>query len=344
MSATAETDLPAKGLGDSRLRLAFGGLLVAKFIGALDQTIMTTALPTIAGQLGGLTDLSWVVTAHVLAAAAATPLWGKASDLYGRRGTARRVAIAIFVAFSALSGTAQSIGELIAFRRGQGVGAGGVMTLAARASPISSRRASAAATRVHPDHVPAGEPGRTAAGGLFVDQLSWRWAFYVNVPIGAARPGVLIVTCPRAAHRRAGRDRLRRRGAPRQRGRRDHADRTWGGSQYGWGSPEMLGLIAGAVGAARPFTGAGANAPPSRSCRCACSRPGVHGRSRPARSRDPVAVRGDRIPAGVPAARHRRERDRLGLLTLPLLVGERAVNDLARQIVAQRPAATRSSP
>ena len=115
MSATADTDLPARGLGDSRLRFAFGGLLVAMFIGALDQTIMATALPTIAGQLGGLTDLSWVVTAYVLAAAASTPVWGKASDLYGRKRLIA-AAIGVFVAFSALSGTAQSIGELIAFR------------------------------------------------------------------------------------------------------------------------------------------------------------------------------------------------------------------------------------
>src|SRR5205823_13159304 len=88
MSATADTKMSNPGagsLGDRRLRLAFGGLLVAMFIGALDQTIMATALPTVAGQLGGLTDLSWVVTAYVLAAAATTPLWGKASDLYGRK-------------------------------------------------------------------------------------------------------------------------------------------------------------------------------------------------------------------------------------------------------------------
>src|SRR5438132_1054813 len=85
--------------------LAFGGLLVAMFIGALDQTIMATALPTIAGQLGGLSELSWVVTAYMLAAAATTPLWGKASDLYGRK-TLLGAAITIFIAFSALSGAA----------------------------------------------------------------------------------------------------------------------------------------------------------------------------------------------------------------------------------------------
>src|ERR1700733_5485212 len=114
---------------NSNLMLAFGGLLVAMFIGALDQTIMSTALPTIAGQLGGLGELPWVVTVYVLAAAASTPLWGKASDLYGRK---RLIAAAIvaFIGFSALSGAARTIGWLIAFRALQGIGAGGVMTLA----------------------------------------------------------------------------------------------------------------------------------------------------------------------------------------------------------------------
>src|SRR5215467_698421 len=94
--------------------VVFGGLLLAMFISALDQTIMATALPTIAGDLGGLSELTWVVTVYVLAAAATTPVWGKLSDLLGRRGLLR-TALAIFLVASALSGIAQSIGELIAF-------------------------------------------------------------------------------------------------------------------------------------------------------------------------------------------------------------------------------------
>src|SRR4051812_23242444 len=109
--------------------VVFGGLLLAMFISALDQTIMATALPTIAGDLGQLTDLSAIVTVYVLAAAATTPVWGKLSDQFGRRPLLR-AAITLFLAGSVLSGVATSIGELVAFRAVQGIGAGGVMTLA----------------------------------------------------------------------------------------------------------------------------------------------------------------------------------------------------------------------
>src|SRR6266480_3843644 len=114
---------------DRAVRIVFGGLLLTMFVAALDQTIMATALPTIAGELGGLSQLTWVVTVYVLAAAALTPIWGKVSDLFGRRGLLR-AAILVFLAGSALSGVAQNIPELIAFRALQGAGAGGVMTLA----------------------------------------------------------------------------------------------------------------------------------------------------------------------------------------------------------------------
>jgi EmrB/QacA subfamily drug resistance transporter len=234
---------PTFSLGRAPL-LAFGGLLVAMFIGALDQTIMATALPTIAGQLGGLSDLSWVVTVYVLGAAASTPLWGKASDLYGR-GRLLRAAILIFIAFSALSGAAAGIAELIAFRAVQGMAAGGVMTLA---------------TASVADLVPPRERGRYQGyiqltfllaslagpllGGLFVDQLSWRWAFYVNAPIGALAIALLVVRLPAPTQERAA--------------RLDYAGAgllsatvvaillvaTWGGSRYAWGSPVVLGLIA----------------------------------------------------------------------------------------------------
>jgi EmrB/QacA subfamily drug resistance transporter len=230
-----------------RLMTTFAGLCAAMFIAALDQTIMATALPTIAGQLGGLADLSWIVTVYVLAAAASTPVWGKVSDLYGRKGLIS-AAILIFVMFSALSGLAQSIGELIAFRAVQGIGAGGVMTLA---------------TATVGDLVPPRERGRYQGyiqltfllasiagpllGGVFVDQLSWRWAFYVNVPIGLVALGVLTAYLPPPVRR----DRVQI----------DYLGAallastiitilliaTWGGNQYAWISPQILVLIGAAV-------------------------------------------------------------------------------------------------
>src|SRR3954468_15288170 len=114
---------------DRRFALTFTGLLLAMLLASLDQTIVSTALPTIVRDLGGIDDLSWVVTAYLLTATVSTPLWGRISDLYGRKRLFQ-AAIVVFLAGSALSGAAQSLGELIGFRALQGFGAGGLMTLA----------------------------------------------------------------------------------------------------------------------------------------------------------------------------------------------------------------------
>jgi EmrB/QacA subfamily drug resistance transporter len=229
------------------LLLAFGGLLAAMFIGALDQTIMSTALPTIAGQLGGLGDLPWVVTVYVLGAAASTPVWGKASDLYGRKNLLR-AAIVVFIGFSALSGAAQSIAELIAFRALQGIGAGGVMTLAMATvgDLVTPRERGRYQGYIQLTFLLASLAG-PLLGGLFVDHLSWRWALYVNVPFGLLALAVLSAYLPAAP--------------PRDGARIDYAGAAllastvvaillianWGGSQYAWGSPLILGLIAGSA-------------------------------------------------------------------------------------------------
>jgi MFS family permease len=134
---TTEADRTGTGTGTGtpgpltrrQLRIVFGGIMLGMLLAALDQTIVATALPTIVGDLGGLNHLSWVVTAYLLTSTAVTPLWGKLSDLYGRRGTFQ-AAIAIFLAGSMLSGLAQNMGELIAFRAIQGLGGGGLMELA----------------------------------------------------------------------------------------------------------------------------------------------------------------------------------------------------------------------
>src|SRR3954470_19760132 len=133
MTATAPTDQPTAHAPEPpagpRMLLTFSGLLLAMLLASLDQTIVSTALPTIVGDLGGIDRLAWVVTAYMLAATVTIPLWGRLSDLYGRKRLFQ-AAIAVFLAGSALSGAAQSLGELIAFRALQGLGAGGLMTLA----------------------------------------------------------------------------------------------------------------------------------------------------------------------------------------------------------------------
>src|SRR6266496_1693633 len=187
------------------VRIIFGGLLLTMFVAALDQTIMATALPTIAGELGGLSQLTWVVTVYVLAAAALTPIWGKVSDLFGRRGLLR-AAILVFLAGSALSGVAQNIPELIAFRALQGAGAGGVMTLAMATvgDIVSPRERGRYQGYIQSVFVLASVAG-PLLGGLFVDHLSWRWVFYVNVPIGAVALALLSAYLHLPAERRPGR-------------------------------------------------------------------------------------------------------------------------------------------
>src|SRR6476660_520300 len=114
---------------DTRVGVAFAAIVLAMLPAVLDQTILATALPVIAGDLGSLTDVSWVVTAYVVAAAAATPLWGKLGDRHGRKRMLE-LALALFVGASALCGAAQTIGELVVLRLAQGVAAGGLMSLA----------------------------------------------------------------------------------------------------------------------------------------------------------------------------------------------------------------------
>ena len=130
----------------SRRRLIFGALLLVLFIASLDQTIVSTALPTIVGDLGGLQHLSWVVTAYLLASTVVGPLYGKLGDLYGRKRVLQ-VALVLFLVGSALCGLAQSMPQLIAFRAVQGLGGGGLIVVRWPSSATSSRRATAAATR-----------------------------------------------------------------------------------------------------------------------------------------------------------------------------------------------------
>ena len=182
-----ETRMSHESASRPNLVPIFVALALGMFLAALDQTIVSTALPTIVGDLGGLEHLSWVVTSYLVASTASTPLYGKLGDTVGRKPMFQ-AAIVIFLVGSLLSGAAQSLDELILFRALQGVGAGGLMV---------------GAQAIIGDIVPPRERGRYMGfigsvfavssvagpllGGFFVDNLSWRWVFYVNLPIGIAR-------------------------------------------------------------------------------------------------------------------------------------------------------------
>jgi len=178
-------------LSHRQILVVMTGLMVGMFLSALDQSIVGTALPRITSELGGLDKLSWVVTAYMLAATASTPLWGKISDLYGRR-LLFQIAILTFIVGSLLAGFSHNIEELIAFRAVQGLGGGGLMALAM--ATIG-------------DIVPPRERGRyqgyfaavfgtssvlgPVLGGWFADGPGWQWIFFMNVPIGLV---ALVVT------------------------------------------------------------------------------------------------------------------------------------------------------
>jgi EmrB/QacA subfamily drug resistance transporter len=162
------------------------GVMLAMLLAALDQTIVATALPTIAGELGGVDGLSWIVTAYLLTTAATTPLYGKLSDLYGR-GPVIRIAIVLFVLGSVLCGLSRSVGELVLFRAVQGLGAGGLMTLAFTviADVVAPRERGRYQAHVSSVFVLA-SIGGPVLGGFLTEQASWRWVFYVNLPLGIA--------------------------------------------------------------------------------------------------------------------------------------------------------------
>jgi EmrB/QacA subfamily drug resistance transporter len=202
--------LPADGPGDQgpthlshrEILVVLAGLMTGMLLAALDQSIVGTALPRIVSDLGGLNRLSWVVTAYLLTSTAATPLWGKISDLYGRR-LIFQAAIVIFLIGSALSGAAQDMAELIGFRAVQGLGAGGLMAIAL--ATIG-------------DVIPPRERGRYQGyfaavfglssvigpllGGWLTDGPGWRWIFYINLPIGAAALVATSIALRLPLHRR----------------------------------------------------------------------------------------------------------------------------------------------
>lgn len=201
----AMADGPAEVTDKRSVHVAIGALALGLLLAALDQTIVSTALPTIVSDLGGLKHLSWVVTAYLLASTAATPLWGKLGDMYGRKKLFQSV-IVIFLIGSALCGLSRSMGELIAFRALQGLGGGGLIVLSmAIVGDIVPPRDRGRYQGVFGAVFGASSVLGPLLGGLFVDTLSWRWVFYVNLPLGivalAVIATVLHIPVRRTTHR-----------------------------------------------------------------------------------------------------------------------------------------------
>ncbi|UNS99752.1 DHA2 family efflux MFS transporter permease subunit [Streptomyces tubbatahanensis] len=245
--AAAAGTQPEIPLSPGRLRLVFCALMLSLLLAALEQTIVATALPKIVGELDGLSQMSWAVTAYLLAATIGLPIYGKLGDLFGRKGLFL-FAIAVFTVGSALAGWAGSMETLIVYRAIQGTGAGGLMI---------------GVQAIIADVVPPRERGRYMGliggafglasvagpllGGWFTDDLSWRWCFWFNVPVGLL---TLLVTSFALKLPR-----------PRVRPRLDVFGAllmaafstclvlltSWGGTTYEWGDRVIWGLAAGAV-------------------------------------------------------------------------------------------------
>jgi EmrB/QacA subfamily drug resistance transporter len=176
--------------------VVMSGLMLVMLLASLDQTIVSTALPTIVGDLGGLEHISWVVTAYLLAITVVTPLYGKLGDLYGRKRILQ-FALVLFLIGSALCGAARGMTELIAFRAIQGLGGGGLMVSAQAAiGDVVAPRDRGRYTGLFGAVFGVSSVAGPLIGGFFTSHLSWRWIFYVNLPLGVLALAVLAVTLP----------------------------------------------------------------------------------------------------------------------------------------------------
>ncbi|HKP83760.1 MAG TPA: MFS transporter, partial [Pyrinomonadaceae bacterium] len=246
MQVAAPADLTSRASKDNVL-VVFGGLLLVMLLAALDSTIVATALPTIVGEFGGLAHISWVVTAYLLAQTIVTPIYGKLGDLYGRKRVLQ-VAIVIFLIGSALCGLSQSMSHLIIFRAVQGLGGGGLMvTTQAVVADVVPPRQRGRYQGIFGAAFGFASVAGPLVGGYFTTHWTWRWIFYINLPVGIIALVVLAATLP--AQISYARHAI------------DYAGAAvlaltlasivlftdLGGTVYGWSSPVMVGLIVLAV-------------------------------------------------------------------------------------------------
>jgi EmrB/QacA subfamily drug resistance transporter len=240
--STGPADRQPRAMTHREILVVMSGLMLGLFLAALDQTIVSTALPRIVEELNGLDHLAWVVTAYLLTATASTPLYGKISDIYGRKPVFQ-TAIVIFLVGSLLAGLSQDMGQLIATRAIQGLGAGGLisLTLAIVGDMVSPRERGRYQGYFGVVFGVASVLG-PLLGGFFVDTLSWRWIFYVNLPLGI----VALLVVARVLHapftpRQHSIDYL---GAALMVGGVTSLllVTVWAGQEYDWDSPVIVGL------------------------------------------------------------------------------------------------------
>ncbi|MEU8654770.1 MDR family MFS transporter [Streptomyces sp. NPDC048737] len=240
---TVEPDTGAQEKKQQSVRVVILALMITMMLAMLDNMIVGTAMPTIVGDLGGLEHLSWVVTSYTLATAASTPIWGKLGDMYGRKG-AFLGSIVIFLAGSALSGMAQDMGQLIGFRAVQGLGAGGLMVgVMAIIGDLVPPRERGKYQGMMAAVMATAMIGGPLVGGTITDHWGWRWAFYINLPLGVMALGLItaVLHLPKK----------------RSQARIDYLGAgllivgitaivlvtTWGGTEYAWSSARIMELI-----------------------------------------------------------------------------------------------------